>query len=240
MNEPKNKRKVVKELLKNRAYVKGHFCVDVLMYIINHHSLFSILTVHKDHPYSRIDRIIVLICYLMSSAFFGSITSAQKLDEQWVCMEDYQLTNETSIYHQCVNSTIYKSYILCVEYGIVVWVWTSILRLLATCACAQTSKNNLLKETGTVCGNCGLILGFLSSIPFLVFAIKIPVDKQMNMTQWCIEFIIAQSMSWALDIIIFFFIASFSWCCERKGENKKKKKNRQVEIEEIENKESVV
>ena len=124
----------------------------------------NIFQCHLYHPFSRNDRIFVLVCTFLVSLLAGALTLHVAHD---VCSD-----SEVDCNQKRENQQVLLSF----GFGLIVVVYTVLMKIFATCSCVQT-QGETARCCGEACGSCvNIVLGIISLVLGIVGIVVVSRD----------------------------------------------------------------
>jgi hypothetical protein len=171
-----------KDLCSGKVVWVNDYWQDFLIYIKCYHPLVSIFTVPDEHPYSSKERIFVLICVTVLSCLFGYLAALPGNNKA-------------------------GSYAISIIGGIFIGIIGGILKVLATCSCAQ-GCHPICRRCWETIGQCGMCIWGIITIVLFIIVIILVVQLD-NPGKFIISFFLSLISSWITAFIKLLIMFSF-------------------------------
>lgn len=175
----------IQDLARGKVVWTNKLGRDFFCYLSNNHPLMSIFFAPICHPYSRQDRIVVLMCATAFAVMYASGSSAVGKD----------------------NAAL--GYSMAVAGGISNAIFNKILRILGTCSCVQ-HYNPVFRKCCEFFGHCAMCLWAM--ISFYAFIIGVILAAMAsNIGKFFLSFIISLFSGWIFSFISLFLLFMWTW-----------------------------
>eukprot|EP00808_Paulinella_micropora_P010746 g39667.t1 len=184
-------------LLEGRVFWTGNVCRDLWCYYKNNHALLSLLMVHPLDAFSRLERLVVLICGMCWSVLSAGVA----LRESSKGRETYPWT---------------------ILFGIIIYTFTTMMKKFAKCGAGIP----IISMFGECAGHCGMFFGSILAAGMFALGYLIAQDVGTFDPQvfWR-SFGISQAISWISGIVLGLFLFMVAWWKGRQEWKKKQEKN---------------
>lgn len=171
------------DLVHGKVVWTDKMCNDFLCYLSNNHPLVSIFFAPVLHPYSRQERIVVLLCITSFAVMWASMANAAA--ENGPGME----------------------YVISIIGGIFNSIFNKFLKSIATCSCVQQC-HPLLRKCCECIGHCTMCLWTVISICVFIIGLT---NAAENIGEFILSFIISLFSGWIFSFITLFVLFICAW-----------------------------
>ena len=185
------------DLLSNKTVWVNNYCRDLLFMIKSHHSLFSIYSVSKYHPYTRLHRLIISISSLCLSALFSS----------FIVTITYK-TNDNDLFLNMIASIIS---------AIIISIYNLLIKCCLIRFCSENPNNKCCK---CLCKSIGFALAIyiqlFIAILYLFAGIAILQIFDNDSNQFWIVWSASNLISYFIELLIIIIYFHYRWKYEHK------------------------
>jgi hypothetical protein len=214
-----------KDLAHNKMVWTGHCCQDFWYFFISEHAIFSwwccapCCGVPKQHPFSRKERLCILLIGLFwSLCWTAAIQLAQKDEEDG---EEDTLDSTTSIIEDYFGEDT-SVRVLETFFSLCISILLAICVRLATCSCVQgigTTKRKCVERIGSIL----LILNLIVAVFFGSIMLNLAIEEDIG-EKLIMGMIYQNLMAWFVwDLLASIFKFYIGFCCFCPNYRKEKK-----------------